>query len=62
MPLDSYTADTTHVDEILYRVQLPHEDPKFMPFKMKKEPLTDSLINVIKVWKAEGFPETRPAR
>ena len=55
LPLNSFEAVRMNVDAILYRTQLPHEDPKFMPFKMKKEPLSDSLINVIKLWKEEGF-------
>jgi hypothetical protein len=57
-PLNTYEAVRDNVDAILYRVQLPHDDPKFMPFKMKKEPLSDSLINVIKLWKEEGFGNT----
>ena len=58
LPLNTYAAASTNVDAILYRVQLPHDDPKFMPFKMKKEPLSDSLINVIKLWKEEGLAES----
>ena len=55
LPLNTFEAVRTNVDAILYRTQLPHDDPKFMPFKMKKEPLSDSLINVIKRWKEQGF-------
>lgn len=59
LPLNSYTAVHENIDYILFRVQLPHDDPKFMPFKMKKEPLSDSLIAVIKLWKEEGMSEIR---
>ena len=54
--LDTYAAARDNIDSILYRVQLPKDHPKFMPFKSKKEPLSDSLINVLKLWKAQEFP------
>jgi hypothetical protein len=57
LPLDSYAAVKTNINEILMRVQLPKEDPKFMPFKSKKEPLSDSLIMVLKLWKETGMKE-----
>ncbi|MDQ3015113.1 MAG: hypothetical protein M3R25_00080 [Bacteroidota bacterium] len=53
--LSTYSAVHDNIDDILTRVQLPHDDPKFMPFKMKKEPLSDSLIMVLKVWKEQGM-------
>ena len=56
-PLDTYSAVSNTIDDILFRVQLPHDHPKFMPFKSKKEPLSDSLINVIKLWKESGMKE-----
>ena len=62
LPLNSFTAVHDNIDFILYRVQLPHDDPKFMPFKMKKEPLSDSLIMVLKVWKEHGMPEMKAAK
>jgi hypothetical protein len=62
LPLNSYTAVHDNIDYILYRVQLPHDDPKFMPFKMKKEPLSDSLIMVLKTWKEEGMMEMKAAK
>lgn len=62
LPLNSYKAVHDNIDFILSRVQLPHEDPKFMPFKMKKEPLSDSLIMVLKVWKEAGMPEMKTAK
>src|SRR5687767_9551605 len=54
--LDTYEAVKANIDDVLYRVQLPHDDPKFMPFKMKKEPLSDSLIQVLKLWKEQEMP------
>ena len=54
-PFDSYETVSNNVDSILYRVQLPLTHPKFMPFKLKKPALSDSLINVIKLWKEEGM-------
>ena|SRR5687768_17632112 len=53
--LDTYAAARDNIDSILVRVQLPKDHPKFMPFKSKKEPLSDSLINVLKLWKAQEF-------
>jgi hypothetical protein len=54
--LDTYTATRDNIDSILYRVQLPPDNPKFMPFKSKKEPLSDSLIQIFKLWKVQGMP------
>ena len=59
-PFDSYETVRNNVDSILFRVQLPQANPKFMPFKLKKPALSDSLINVIKVWKAEGMALSIP--
>ncbi|MEP6647308.1 MAG: hypothetical protein ABJC12_09460 [Saprospiraceae bacterium] len=56
LPLNSYDALVTNVDAILMRVQLPQDDPHFMPWKSKKEPLSDSLIQVIKLWKDQKMP------
>lgn len=62
LPLNTYKAVHDNVDYILTRVQLPHDDPKFMPFKMKKEPLSDSLIAVIKLWKAQGMAKMNASK
>ncbi len=56
LPLNTYEALTTNIDAVLFRVQLPVTDPKFMPWKSKKEPLSDSLIQVIKLWKDQQMP------
>jgi hypothetical protein len=55
--LDTYAAVTNNIDDILARVQLPVDNKEFMPFKSKKEPLSDSLIMVFKQWKEMGMPE-----
>lgn len=55
--LDSYAAVTNNIDDILFRVQLPQDSIRFMPFKQKKEPLNDSLIQVIKYWKDRNMPK-----
>jgi len=59
LPLGNFTAVHDHIDDLLTRVQLPADNIKFMPFKNKKEPLTDSLIMVIKMWKEGGMMETK---
>lgn len=55
--LDTYAAVKNNFDDILTRVQLPVTDEDFMPFKSKKEPLSDSLILVFKQWKLLSMPE-----
>ena len=55
--LDTYGAVKNNLDDILTRIQLPPGDEKFMPFKSKKEPLSDSLVMVFKQWKNLGMPE-----
>lgn len=54
--LNTYEATAESIDDILMRIQLPHDDPKFMPFKSKKEPLSDSLIQVFILWKEQKMP------
>lgn len=55
--LDTYTAVSTNIDDIIYRIELPADSSKFMPFKSKKPPLSDSLIQVFKLWKETGMAE-----
>ncbi len=54
--LDTYDAAKTNIDDILERIQLPATADKFMPFKSKKAPLNDSLINVFVLWKKQMMP------
>ena len=53
---DTYAAVSENIDDIIYRVELPVDADGFMPFKSKKEPLNDSLIHVLKVWKSQKMP------
>jgi cytochrome c553 len=53
--LDSYAGVSSQVDEILRRVQLQPNERGFMPRQHPK--LSDTAINVIKAWKAEGLGE-----
>jgi uncharacterized membrane protein len=55
--LDTYAAVSENIDEILYRIQLPSDSTRFMPWRSKNEPLNDSLIQVIKMWKSQNMPE-----
>jgi cytochrome c553 len=54
-PLDSYAALTKNIDDILRRVQLNPTDRGFMPDRRAK--LSDSTINILKQWKADGMLE-----
>ena len=53
--LDTYGAVKNNIDDIIGRIQLDPSKLEFMPFKSKKEPLSDSLIQVIVQWKEEGY-------
>lgn len=53
--LDTYGAVSSNIDDIIRRIELPRDSVGFMPFKAKKEPLSDSLIMVIKTWKETGM-------
>ena len=53
--LDTYGAVSNNIGDILERVGMaPHEEG-FMPFESKREPLSDSLIMVLKTWQASGM-------
>lgn len=53
MPLDSFDMVKNNIDDIIRRIELNPGERGYMPFKKPK--LTDSTINIIKTWKAEGF-------
>ncbi len=55
--LDTYDASVEYIDDIIEFIQLPKDQKKFMPFKSKKEPLSDSLITVFKLWKSQDMPK-----
>ncbi|MBV9986554.1 MAG: hypothetical protein JO301_02680 [Chitinophagaceae bacterium] len=52
-PLDSYNGASAQIDDVLKRVQLNPTDRGFMPQRHPK--LSDSTINVLKKWKADGL-------
>ena len=55
--LDTYSAVQNNIEDIVNRVELPMEDEKFMPFKSKKEPLTEAEIQLLKDWIAQDMPK-----
>jgi hypothetical protein len=56
-PLNTYDAVKNHIAEMIVRVKLSQTDNKFMPFKNKKPPLSDSLINILEEWQRQNMPE-----
>lgn len=56
-PLNSYAAVKENIADMITRVKLDPSDPHFMPWKSKKPPLSDSMINVLVQWQAKGMPE-----
>jgi hypothetical protein len=53
--LNTYTAVSSSIDDIVTRIQLHPGEKGFMPFKRAR--LSDSTINVFKQWKADGLLE-----
>ncbi|MBK9984843.1 MAG: hypothetical protein IPP15_21180 [Saprospiraceae bacterium] len=47
---------TTNIEKVLFSCATTLTDEKFMPWKSKKEPLSDSLIQVIKLWRDQAMP------
>lgn len=56
-PLNTYVTMKEHIGSVINRVELSQSDEKFMPFKMKKAPLTAAEIKVLKDWMAQNMPE-----
>ena len=56
-PLDSYESLKGEFAEVIARVQLPDDDVKFMPFKHKRDSLSEEEIELLKNWAKGGFPE-----
>jgi uncharacterized membrane protein len=54
-PLNSYSAVTSRIDDILFRVQLSSMDSRFMPFK--KPSLSSGEIKMLKEWKEAGMAQ-----
>ncbi len=55
--LDTYAATKSNIQDIIARVELPLDDPKYMPFKSKKPALTSEQVDLLKSWVAQGFPK-----
>lgn len=55
--LDTYEATQKNIDDILYRVQLPADHGKYMPYEGKKEALTAEEIKLLKDWLAQSMPQ-----
>jgi len=55
LPLDNYEAVKTNIDDIIRRIELNPGERGYMPFRKPK--LSDTTINIIKTWKADGFPQ-----
>jgi hypothetical protein len=53
--LNTYETVKDNIAEIIETVQLPKENHRFMPFKSKKPPLTESQIAVLVTWQKDGM-------
>ena len=54
--LNTYEALRESITEIIFRIQLPEEDIKFMPFKSKKPPLTNAEKALFREWLRQEMP------
>jgi len=55
--LNTYDSVKFYYNDLIARVKLPHDNEKFMPFKSKKPPLSDTAINVLEQWKKQDMPK-----
>lgn len=55
--LDTYEAVSSKIEDILFRVQLPTNNRKFMPYKLRQPPLNAAEISLLKAWEAGGLVE-----
>ena len=53
--LDTYASARNNIDEMIARVQLPADNEEFMPFKSKRDPLSESQIATLIKWKSQGM-------
>lgn len=49
--LDNYAAASNNINEVLSRVQLKPDERGYMPFRGKKEGVTEAEIASLKAWK-----------
>jgi hypothetical protein len=55
--LNTYADVKANIAEIINRVKLPKSDTKFMPWKNKKPPLSDSLVNILVEWQKQNMSQ-----
>ena len=55
--LHTFAATVKHMDDIIYRIQLPTDSTEFMPYKSKRDPLTAEQIQLFLDWRDAGTPE-----
>lgn len=56
-PLDNYTSVKNRIESIIYRVELPSDHSRHMPFRNKQPDLTVEEIAMLKNWARGGFLE-----
>lgn len=54
-PLDNYKAVKRHLATVIQRVELPQDDPGFMPYELKREALSKAEIQQLKNWAWGGY-------
>jgi hypothetical protein len=54
---DSYDSTKKYIADMIYRVELPQDHSKFMPFKLKKPALTAAEIQTLKNWQLGGLKQ-----
>lgn len=55
LALDSYTQVKKHLSKMLRRVELPQDNPKFMPYELQREALSADEITRLKNWAQGGY-------
>jgi len=55
LPMDKYETVKANIDDVIRRIELHPGERGYMPFKRPR--LSDTTINMIKTWKADGFPQ-----
>ncbi|MBK7343703.1 MAG: hypothetical protein IPJ06_11820 [Saprospiraceae bacterium] len=55
LALDNYTQVKKHLSKMLRRVELPQDNPKFMPYELQREALSADEITRLKNWAQGGY-------
>lgn len=53
LKLDTYEATKSNIKSIIARMELPAEDPKYMPYKSKKPAMSPEEIQKFKDWASQ---------